>query len=126
MYAVIRRYQFDPSSSEEIDRKVRGGFVPLLRRTPGFVAYYWLDSGEGAGASLSVFKNQAGADESVRIAADFVQRELATLVGTPEILKGEIRALATQPPKQKSVTQPPKRKSGARKPHRPAKTKKRR
>ena len=115
MYAVIRRYQFNLSASEEISRKVRAGFIPLLKRTPGFVAYYWLDSAEGAGASLSVFKNQAGADESVRIAADFVQRELASLVGPPDVIKGEIRALATQPPKKKPAP---------RKPRRPAKAKK--
>jgi len=28
MYAVIRRYQFDPSASEEVDRNVRENLVP--------------------------------------------------------------------------------------------------
>lgn len=92
MYAVIRRYQYDPSSSDEIARHVNEGFMPLLRQSPGFVAYYWLDTGEGVGASLSVFGDQAGADESVRLAADYVKQHLAALLGTPEITKGEVRA----------------------------------
>ena len=49
MYAVIRRYQFDPKSSEEISRRIREGFIPLFRKTPGFVAYHWLDTGDGVG-----------------------------------------------------------------------------
>ncbi len=40
MYAVIRKYQFAPSDGEEVDRKVREVFVPLVKKAPGFVAYY--------------------------------------------------------------------------------------
>ena len=63
MYAVIRRYQFDPKSSEEISRRIREGFIPLLRKTPGFVAYHWLDTGDGVGASMGVFEDKAGGEE---------------------------------------------------------------
>lgn len=56
------------------------------------MAYYWVDAGVGKGASLGAFKDQAGAEESVRIAADFVQKQLASVVGKPELLKGEVRA----------------------------------
>jgi hypothetical protein len=94
MYAVIRRYQFDPKSSEEISRHVTEGFIPLLRQTPGFVAYYWLDTVEGVGASLSVFEAKAGAEESVRLAADYVQQHLAGLLGKPEVTQGEVKAHA--------------------------------
>jgi hypothetical protein len=93
MYAVIRRYQFDKRNSEELDRKVRETFLPLLKKTPGFVAYYWLDTGEGTGASLSVFQNKAGAEESVRVAAKFVQEHLAGIkISKPEITEGEVHA----------------------------------
>ena len=93
MYAVIRRYKFDKRSSDEINRRVRDIFVPLLRKAPGFVAYYWLNTDDG-GASLSVFQDKAGAEASVRAAADFVQQQLASLVGKPEIVQGEVRANA--------------------------------
>jgi len=94
MYAVVRRYRFDPNNSEEINRRVRDAFVHLLRKTPGFEAYYWLDTGEGEGASLSVFRDKAGVEESTRIAADFVEQHLASLLGNPEIIQGEVHARA--------------------------------
>ena len=94
MYAVVRRYRFDPSNSEEIDRRIKDMFVHLLRKAAGFEAYYWLDTGEGEGASLSVFRDKAGAEESIRIAANFVEQHLATLLGKPEIIQGEVHAHA--------------------------------
>lgn len=92
MYAVVRKYKFDPKDTAEIDLKVREGFIPILREAPGFVAYYWLDAGEGEGASLSIFQTQAETEESVHLAADFVHEHLNHLLGTPEITRGEVRA----------------------------------
>lgn len=94
MYAVIRRYQFDPSASEEINRQVSATLVPIIQDVPGFVAYYWLNTGAGEGASLGAFQDRAGAEESVRRAAAFVQQHLASLVGEPEIIEGEVQAHA--------------------------------
>ena len=91
MYAVIRRYQFDTKASEEISRHVREGFIPLLRKTPGFVSYNWLDTGNGVGASIGVFQDKAGAEESVRLAATYVQQHMPGLLGKPEITQGEVR-----------------------------------
>ena len=59
MFAVIRHYQFDPKNSAEIDRKVREGFVPLIRKAKGFVRYYWLDTGKGEGASFGILPRQS-------------------------------------------------------------------
>jgi hypothetical protein len=92
MYAVIRQYRFDPKSSQKIDRQVKEGFVPLIRKMPGFVAYCWLNTGEGTGASLSVFKDKAGADESIRLAADDARQHLASLLGKPEAIEGPVKA----------------------------------
>lgn len=92
MYAVARRYEFDPKSTEEIDRKVRDEFIPLIRKAPGLIAYYWLNTAEGAGMSVSIFETKAGAEESTRLAADYVKDNLAGLVGTPEITQGEVQA----------------------------------
>ncbi len=93
MYAMIRKYQFDQVNGEEIDRKIREIFVPLLEKTPGFEAYYWLDTGEGSGASLTVFQDKTGAEESLRIAADFVREHMAGMaIGSPEVIQGEVQA----------------------------------
>jgi hypothetical protein len=95
MYAVIRQYQFDPSASEELDRKIRETLVPLLKEVSGFATYYWLNSGAGFGASLSVFDSREGAEASVRAAANFVQQELSGItISKPEILAGEVQAHA--------------------------------
>jgi quinol monooxygenase YgiN len=93
MYAVIRRYRYDPKSSAEVDRLVRDGFTPIVRKAKGFVSYHWMSNGKGEGASLSVFQDKAGADESVRLAADFVAKNMASLlIQKPEVLEGTLVA----------------------------------
>ncbi len=89
MYGVIRRYTFDPKANAEINRKVYEVFVPVLRKVPGFVAYYWLNTDDG-GASLTLFQDKAGGEASIRAAAAFVEQHLASLVGTPEIIQGQV------------------------------------
>jgi len=79
MFAVIRRYHFNPKDSAEIDRRVREEFVPIIKKAKGFVRYYWLDTGKGEAASVSVFRDKAGADESVQLAADYVKEHLSKI-----------------------------------------------
>ena len=93
MFAVIRHYHFNPADGAEIDRRIREEFVPIVKSANGFVRYYWLDTGNGEGASLGVFKDKAGADESVRLAADYVKDHLSKLLTQkPEIIEGPIKA----------------------------------
>ena len=93
MFAVIRHYHFDKKDSAEIDRLIQEQFVPLIRKGTGFVRYYWLDTGNGEGASFGVFKNKEGADESVALAAEFVRTKMAQLLRQrPEIVEGPIKA----------------------------------
>lgn len=93
MFAVIRHYRFDSKNGAEIDRLVREGFVPLIRKAKGFVRYYWLDNGSGEGASFGVFQDKAGADESIALAAEFVRDHLSKfLVSKPEIIEGLVVA----------------------------------
>ena len=66
---------------------------PSLKRRRGFVCYYWLDTGKGEGASVSVFRDKAGADESVHLAADYVKEHLSKfIIQKPEIIDGPIKA----------------------------------
>ena len=93
MFAVIRHYHFDKKNSAEIDRVVQDQFVPIIRKAKGFVRYYWLDTGNGEGASFGVFKNKDGADESVALAAEFVRTQMAQLLRQkPEVIEGSIKA----------------------------------
>jgi hypothetical protein len=96
MWGAVRRYEgiTDPA---EAGRLVDQSFVPLLEQVPGFVAYYWIDAGDGVMASLSVYENQAGADESVRIAHDWVRDNAATLIpNPPQVTEGNVVASDTK------------------------------
>ncbi|MEP6514076.1 MAG: hypothetical protein ABJA79_09410 [Parafilimonas sp.] len=93
MFAVVRHYHFKPENGDKIDKLVREGFVPLIKKAKGFVRYYWLDTGAGEGASFSVFKDKAGADESIQLAAEFVKEYLSELtVQKPEVIEGPVKA----------------------------------
>ena len=79
----------------EAGRLVSEGFVPLLRQVSGFVAYYWVDAGDGVMVSTSVFQDQAGAEESIERAAQFVRDNLASLLpNPPQVTAGEVVASA--------------------------------
>lgn len=94
MYAAVRRYEgvTDPA---EAARLVKEGFVPLMHQVPGFVAYYWLDAGNGVMVSTSVFQDQAGVEESILRASNFVRDNLASLLpNPPQVMAGEVVAAA--------------------------------
>jgi hypothetical protein len=92
MYVTVRRYEgvTDPS---EVARQVDEGFIPIISEVPGFVAYYFVDAGDGVMVSTSVFEDRSGAEESNSRAADFVQENLAPLLpNAPQIAAGEVVA----------------------------------
>src|ERR671926_886729 len=92
MHVAVRRYE-GVTDPQEAGRLVDEGFVPIISEVPGFVAYYWIDAGDGVMISTSVFEDQPGAEESNRRAADFVQENLASLLpNPPQITAGEVVA----------------------------------
>jgi hypothetical protein len=92
MYATIRRYE-DVTDPSEAGRQVSDGFVPLIKQIPGFVAYYWLDAGDGTMASTSVFEDRAGAEASNERAANWVRENIASLLPIPPLMTaGEVVA----------------------------------
>jgi hypothetical protein len=93
MFAVIRHYHFNAKDGAEIDRRIHEEFVPIIKKAKVFVRYYCLDTGKGEGASLSVFNDKAGADESVRLAAEYVKERLSNLLAQkPEVIEGPVKA----------------------------------
>ena len=92
MYVAVRRYKVKAGSMDEIVRSVKEGFVPLISQAPGFMAYYGVDAGNDIVITVSIFQDQAGSDESTRLAADYVKQNLASLVqGPPEVTAGEVK-----------------------------------
>jgi hypothetical protein len=66
---------------------------PIVKKAKGFVRYYSLDTGKGEVASVSIFKDKAGADESVHLAAEYVKEHLSKFITQkPEIIEGPIKA----------------------------------
>jgi hypothetical protein len=82
MYATVRHY-VGVQDSEEVAKRVREGFVPLISSIDGFVAYYFFDAGNGVMVSTSVFETQAHEEESNEEAAAWVKENVAELIPNP-------------------------------------------
>ncbi|HZB82232.1 MAG TPA: hypothetical protein VE288_05200 [Rubrobacteraceae bacterium] len=92
MYVAVRRYE-GVTDSQEAGRLVDEGFVPIISEMPGFVAYYWVDAGDGVMISTSVFEHKAAEEESNWKAGEFVAQHLAPLLpNPPQITTGEVVA----------------------------------
>ena len=90
-YLAIRQYQLAPGHTmEELAALVESGFMPILQQVPGFQEYFLVETGEGV-LSISVFTDQAGAEESTRRAADWVQQNLTGFyTGPPTVTTGSV------------------------------------
>ncbi len=95
MYVAIRQYEVKPEDMEKIVQEVESGFVPIVSQTPGFVAYYAIDHGEGRVASVGIFEDAAGAQESDRRAADWVKSVAHLFPSGPVSSSGTVRVHAS-------------------------------
>jgi len=92
MYVAVRRYKVKAGSIDELAQRAQEGFVPLIRQASGFVAYYGVATGSDSLFTVSIFQDQAGADASTKLAADWVGQNLAEFMqGPPEVDAGEVR-----------------------------------
>lgn len=95
MHISIRRYT-QVRSISEVCRKISESFVPLLRRSPGFIAYYAIDAGDGVMATISIFSTEAMATKSNEKAASWLKENVADLQPVPaEITSGEVKVVIT-------------------------------
>ncbi|HEX6966351.1 MAG TPA: hypothetical protein VF166_11165 [Gemmatimonadaceae bacterium] len=91
MYATIRRYSYERGDVHELSRQIQQGFVPIVSKLPGFVAYYVVNSGMSTLSTISIFESREGADQSVRAAADWVGQNLAEAgLSRPQITAGDV------------------------------------
>jgi hypothetical protein len=79
MYTTVRKYE-GVVNSQEASRKVQEGFVPLIAAMPGFVEYQWVDLGQGAMLSISVFDALGHAIDSNQAAASWVAKNLPSVM----------------------------------------------
>ena len=93
MYAVIRRYNVAAGAAGTMVQRANEGFAPLISKISGFVSWYLINAGDDSVVTVSVFEDRAGADESTRVASDWVKQNLASMIRTaPVILAGEVAA----------------------------------
>jgi heme-degrading monooxygenase HmoA len=89
MYAVVRNYAGSAGLADalaENESEVRR----IISEIDGFHAYYLLRTADGA-ASISVFRDQAGAEASNQRAAEWLRDNLPDLsIGAPQISAGEV------------------------------------
>jgi hypothetical protein len=92
MYALVQRYTIkDMSDLDEIVDLFKVGFIPIVKRSPGFVAYYLITAGNNILVSFSLFHEEAGVDETDRMAAGYVQQVLGQYVQeSTEVAQGEV------------------------------------
>ena len=92
MYAAVRRYE-GVTDPKEVARHAEEEFLPIISEMPGFVAYYWVDAGEGVVVTTSVFEHKEAEEESSWRAGEFVAQHIASLVpNPPQITAGEVVA----------------------------------
>jgi hypothetical protein len=90
MYIAVRRYE-GVSDVQKVRQLVDEGFVPIISEIPGFVAFYWVDVGDGVVASTSVFEHKHAEEQSTIEAREFVQEHLAPLMpNPPQVTAGEV------------------------------------
>jgi hypothetical protein len=91
MHAVIRKYT---TASPDVVTEARPKLQHLeqtMRGTPGFVAYYFLESDDGI-TTITITEDEAGATESMSRAANWVQQNLESRasLGSPEVTTGQV------------------------------------
>jgi hypothetical protein len=96
-YMAIRKYHIIPGTGEEFLLRVQAGFVPIISRIPGFIAYDALQVGNDQIVSISVFDSPLGVIESNPRALQWVQDNIVELIqGMPEVMAGQVGASSEQ------------------------------
>lgn len=99
MFATIRRYEaIDQSRTSELVKHADETLLPSLSDLPGFSGYYLIEAGDGVMSSISFFDTSAQADESTRLASNWVreQRLETALPNPPKVTSGEVVAHRTR------------------------------
>jgi hypothetical protein len=96
MHAVIRKYSGARGVVDEARDKL-DHLEQTMRATPGFVAYYFLETADGV-ATITITEDETGTTESMSRAANWVQQNLESRdqLGRPEVTTGQVLVSATR------------------------------
>jgi len=93
MFATVRRYEgIDASNKAELTKKVGESLAPRLSKLPGFSSYFLIDTGNGVMSSIGLFDTSTQANESTRVASEWVRDEKLEniLQNPPKVTEGEV------------------------------------
>ena len=93
MHATIRRYEaIDQARTSELVKKAEDGLLPRLSELPGFSGYYLIEAGNGVLSSVGFFDTEAHAEESTRVASNWVREEKleTALPNPPKTTSGQV------------------------------------
>jgi len=79
MFASARRYE-GVKDPEAAAKKVDEVFVPLISKLPGFVEYFWIDLGDGAMMSITIFKTLSEAIKANEKSRIWVKEHLSSVL----------------------------------------------
>ena len=92
MYVVLRNFSA-MRSVPEAARRAESGIGQILKQSPGFVAYYVFDGGNGVGGAVTQFEDRGKANAANEKALAWIRGSLFDLIeGDPEIIAGEVLA----------------------------------
>ena len=97
MYITVRRYKGNTTLADQLAER-SDEVKAVIEPVSGFRAYYVVRSNDGA-ATITVTDDQSGAEESSRVAAEWIRTNMPELSASPpEISAGEVVfATAAQP-----------------------------
>ena len=80
MYAAIRRYKVRPEVTPEVIKHIMEEFVPLIKQSPGLLAYYVLDEEDGAFSTVSIFEEREQLEKANGLAANWMKQFIASRI----------------------------------------------
>jgi len=94
MHATIRRYDgVDQNRTAELTGKVNETLVPQLRKLPGFMGYYLIETDDGTVfSSLGLFETPEQGAESTKIVTSWIREQKfdSLLPNPPKITDGQV------------------------------------
>ncbi len=89
MYAVIRTYADNAEIADQLAANA-AEVKKLVSAVDGFRGYYLVRTGGGC-TTFTVYDDQTGADESTRLAGDWIREHASEITqSTPQVTSGEV------------------------------------
>ena len=91
MYAVIRHHKVKGRQADELARRGKEDFVPVIRQMPGLIAYTII-KGDDLVSTISIFEDKAAAEESTRRAIAWAAETVTEFDVPTEVIEGDVVA----------------------------------